>query len=335
MDSTEHPRRDRPAHLSLVVPVYNEEAALEPFFRTVEPIVEGLADDYEIICVNDGSTDGSLEGLRAMRARNPRIKIIDLSRNFGKEQALTAGLDHATGDAVVPLDADLQDPPELIPEMVEKWRDGFDVVLAVREDRHSDSLLKRVTAGWFYRVFRAMSDTDLPENAGDFRLMDRRVVDALKLMTERNRFMKGIFAWAGFRQAQVSYSRPERAAGASKWSGRKLLNFGLDGLFSFSILPLRMWTWMGLVVSALAMAFMLYIVIDALVVGNPVPGYPSLIAIVLFFNGLIMIGLGILGEYLGRTFLEAKQRPLYLVRTIEGCENEPSTAPHPLEPDGR
>jgi glycosyltransferase involved in cell wall biosynthesis len=298
--------------------MYNEEDALSIFFETVQPILERVTPDYEILCVNDGSQDDTLTLLLNYRLHNDRIKIIDLSRNFGKEQALSAGLDHATGDVVIPLDADLQDPPHLIPEMVQKWREDYDVVLAVRQDRDSDSLLKRVTATGFYKLFDLVSDTEMPANVGDYRLMDRQVINALKQLPERNRFMKGLFAWLGFRQAKVYFSRPSRAAGNSKWNTWKLWNFALDGIFSFSIAPLRVWTYIGLLLSVIAMLYMLYIVADALFVGNPVAGYPSLIAIILFFNGVIMIGMGILGEYVGRIFLESKQRPVYLVRSTEG-----------------
>ncbi len=282
--------------LSVVVPMFNEEETLAVFFATIVPILEELTLRFEIVCINDGSSDQTLSILSSFRSKDERIKIIDLSRNFGKEHALSAGLDHATGEAVIPLDAGLQDPPELIPEMVKKWREGYDVVLAVREDRDSDSLLKRITANGFYKVFGFVSDTDMPANVGDYRLMDRCVVDALKQLPERNRFMKGLFAWLGFRQARVYFRRPSRSAGTSKWNSWKLWNFALDGIFSFSIAPLRIWTYLGLLLSVVAVIYLLYIVSDAIFVGNPVAGYPSLIAVILFFNGVIMIGMGIQGE---------------------------------------
>ena len=293
---------------------------MDDFFSTIQPILEKVMPNYEIICVNDGSKDQTLSLLQSFRQKNSRIKLIDLSRNFGKELALTAGLYNAIGDAVIPMDVDLQDPPELIPIMLEKWREGYDVVLAVRHQRTTDKLFKRVTAAGFYRIFRLVTDTDIPLDAGDFRLMDRRVIDALKLMPERNRFMKGLFAWLGFRQTRIYFSRPNRVAGNTKWSIWKLWNFALDGIFSFSIMPLRIWTYCGVLIFVFSLSYLCFIVSQAFFFGNPVPGYPSLLSIILFFNGLIMIGLGILGEYVGRIFIESKQRPLYLIRSVEGLE---------------
>jgi glycosyltransferase involved in cell wall biosynthesis len=239
--------------ISLVVPMRNEALTVAAFFDRVVPIVEQVSQDYEIVCVNDGSTDQTLELLSAHRQSNPRIKIVDLSRNFGKEAALTAGIEYASGDAVVPLDADLQDPPELIPLLVAKWREGHDVVLAVRVDRRSDSVAKRMSAAMFYRMIGRLSDVPIPANAGDFRLMDRRVIEALLRMPERSRFMKGMFAWLGFKQAKVEYTRPARVAGTSTWRMWGLWNFALDGIFSFTTLPLRVWTYFGLVTAAAAL----------------------------------------------------------------------------------
>lgn len=306
--------------LSLVVPMYNEEDALPIFLARVIPIVEKITPDYEILCINDGSRDDTLAMLMAENGRNPRIKIIDLTRNFGKEIALTAGLDFANGDAVVPLDADLQDPPELIPDMVEKWREGFDMVVAIRGDRSSDSFFKRVTANLFYRAIGRMGDVPIPANAGDFRLMDRRVVDALKRLPERTRFMKGLFAWLGFKQTTVTYARPPRAAGVGKWKAWQLWNFALDGLFSFSTLPLRIWTYFGLLTALVALGYGTYISVRTIRFGIDVPGYASIVVMLLFFSGMQMIGLGIIGEYLGRIFLEVKQRPQYLVRETVGID---------------
>ena len=304
--------------ISLVVPMHNEALVVTPFLDRVVPIVHGVSEDYEIVCVNDGSSDQTLALLEAAHAANPKVKIVDLSRNFGKEAALTAGIDHASGDVVVPLDADLQDPPELIPLLVAKWREGNDVVLAVRNDRSSDSVGKRTFAALFYRLIGRLSDVPIPANAGDFRLMDRRVVEALKLMPERTRFMKGIFAWLGFRQTTVAYTRPERVAGTSKWRFWKLWNFALDGIFSFTTLPLRIWTYVGLGVAALSLSYMLFVVLRTVVHGVDVPGYASLVVMLLFFSGMNMIGLGIMGEYLGRVFVEVKRRPVYLVSEAIG-----------------
>jgi glycosyltransferase involved in cell wall biosynthesis len=313
--------------ISVVVPMHDEALVCEVFFARIVPVLESLDAAYEIVCVNDGSGDDTLERLRAARADNPRIKIIDLSRNFGKELALTAGLDHASGDAVIPIDADLQDPPEVIPELVEKWREGNDMVLAIRSDRSSDSLAKRASAALFYRLIGRVGEVPIPADAGDFRLMDRRVVEVLRTLPERTRFMKGLFAWLGFRQARVLYSRPPRAAGESKWRFWALWNFAVEGIVSFTTLPLRVWTYFGLLVAAAALAYMAFIIVRTLILGIDVPGYASIIVLILFFSGLNMIGLGILGEYLGRVFIEVKRRPLYLVREAFGFDD--GVAPTP------
>ena len=319
--------------LSLVVPFYNEEASCPAFFARVLPILESLTPDYEIVCVNDGSSDQTCRLLATEHLRNRRIKLLNLSRNFGKERALSAGLDHARGRAVIPLDADLQDPPEVIPALVAKWRDGFDVVLAVRADRSGDSLMKRATAKWFYRLLGWLSECPIPADVGDFRLLDRRVVEALRLLPERTRFMKGLFAWLGFRQAEVEYVRAARAAGESKWRYWRLWNLALEGLFSFSTLPLRIWTYVGLLVAVLALAFAAFIVGRTLISGVDVPGYASIVALLSFFSGVNMIGLGILGEYLGRVFTEVKRRPNYLVRDRLGFGEDAVGGRHLAEPD--
>jgi glycosyltransferase involved in cell wall biosynthesis len=304
--------------LSLVMPVKDEEAAIGPCLARLIPVLEAMDDDaarsFEILFIDDGSSDATLEAIRKAHAADPRIRCISLSRNFGKEAALSAGLDAARGKAVVPLDVDLQDPPEALPRMVAKWRDGFDVVLAVRADRSGDSLMKRATAKWFYRLLGWLSECPIPADVGDFRLLDRRVVEALRLLPERTRFMKGLFAWLGFRQAEVEYARAARAAGESKWRYWRLWNLALEGLFSFSTLPLRIWTYVGLLVAVLALAFAAFIVGRTLISGVDVPGYASIVALLSFFSGVNMIGLGILGEYLGRVFTEVKRRPNYLVR---------------------
>lgn len=307
--------------LSLVAPMYNEEEVLGVFFEHVEPILNDLTPDWEVICVNDGSSDRTLELLQVHHVREPRIAIVDLSRNFGKELALTAGLDHASGDAIIPIDCDLQDPPELIPRMVDLWLEGNDVVLAVRSNRDTDTPAKRITANLFYHIMGRIGEVEVPANAGDFRLMDRQVVEAVKRLPERTRFMKGLFAWLGFRQTTVTYSRQERAAGQSKWKYWRLWNFALEGIFSFSTLPLRIWSYLGILIASATAIYMLFIVGLVLTTGVDVPGYASLLIIVLFFSGLNMIGLGILGEYLGRVFIEVKQRPLYLVRETMGIQS--------------
>ncbi|WP_444633631.1 glycosyltransferase family 2 protein [Cupriavidus oxalaticus] len=301
--------------VSLVVPFYNESDALQSFFTRVLPILDSIpATHFEIVCINDGSTDDTLPRLVEMARRDARIRVIDLTRNFGKEAALTAGIDEAAGDAVIPIDADLQDPPELIPTLVLRWRQGADVVLAQRARRTSDSLLKRVTAAAYYRVHNHLSDLKIPENVGDFRLMDRAVVNALKQLPERHRFMKGLFAWVGFHTVTVQYERMPRAAGKSKFSGWRLWNLALEGITSFSSVPLRSWTYLGTFIAMLAFCYGMYIVARTLILGVDVPGYASVLSLLLFFGGVQLIGLGVVGEYIGRIYDEAKGRPIYLVK---------------------
>lgn len=300
--------------LSLVAPFYNEGEALHLFFARVVPILESIDGmQFEIVCVNDGSADDTLPKLVAVSHADPRVRVVDLTRNFGKEAALTAGLDEALGDAVIPIDADLQDPPELIPTLVAHWRKGAEVVLAQRANRACDSFLKRVTAAAYYRIHNRLSDLKLPENVGDFRLMDRAVVNALKQLPERHRFMKGLFAWVGFSTVIVQYEREKRSAGTSKFSGWRLWNFALEGITSFSTLPLRSWTYLGALVAALAFCYGAFIILRTMIFGVVVPGYASELSLMLFFGGLQMIGLGMIGEYVGRIYDEAKGRPIYLV----------------------
>lgn len=317
-----HSQTAEPVRLSIVVPMYNEEEGLDSFFQRVEPIaqsiVEPLGAGYEIICVDDGSQDDTVQALLRHRKRNPSIKIIRLSRNFGKEIALTAGLDHVQGAAIVPMDADLEDPPEVLPRLFAKWLEGYDVVYAIRETRRRDTWAKRLTASWFYRIYNWLADLRIPDNTGDFRLIDRRVAQALGRVNERNRFMKGLFTWVGFRQVGIPYERGGRAFGTSKWRYWKLWNFALDGITASSTLPLRIWSYLGLVVSLMAFTFATYLIIRTLVVGVDVPGYASIMVVVLMMGGLNLIGLGVIGEYLGRAYIEVKQRPLYLVSETHG-----------------
>lgn len=312
-----------PTHplLSLVVPVFNEAAAVAPFVARVQGVARTLpACRFEIVFVDDGSTDTTRARLRELVQANAGVQVraLLLSRNFGKEAALSAGLDAARGDAVIPIDVDLQDPPELIETMVARWREGFPVVLARRSDRRSDRLMKRASANWFYRVHNRLADVALPENVGDFRLLDRRVVDVLRTLPENRRFMKGIFAWAGFRSAVVDYARPAREEGASRFTPWRLWNLALEGITSFSTAPLRVWTYIGSAIAGLSMLYAMIIVARVLWAGIDVPGYASLITVVLFLGGLQLIGLGVIGEYIGRIYLEAKRRPVYVVDEI--CE---------------
>lgn len=301
--------------VSIVTPFYNEGLAIDAFFAELAPIFDAIPEyRFEIVCIDDGSRDDTAARLAAAAARDPRVRVFELTRNFGKEAALTAGLDHARGDAVIPLDADLQDPPQLIPLMLERWREGAEVVVAKRRDRTSDSFAKRATAIWFYRLHNALSELKIPENVGDFRLMDRQVVDALRELPERHRFMKGLFAWVGFRTVLVEYQRASRVAGRTKFSGWRLWNFALEEITSFSTAPLRIWTYIGGAIALIAFGYGGFIALRTILFGNPVAGYPSLITIMLFMAGIQLIGIGVVGEYIGRIYDETKRRPVYLVR---------------------
>ena len=306
--------------LSIVVPFFNEEQNVDLFFARLLPVLERLGLTFEVICINDGSTDGTLAKLRHHRQSQPAVKIINFSRNFGKEIALTAGLRYSSGQAVVPIDADLQDPPELIETFLGKWREGYEVVYAVRTRRHGEPFLKRLTALLFYRVINFFSDTPIPKNTGDFRLMDRRVVEVLNHIPERTRFMKGLFAWVGFKQTGVPFDRPPRHQGKTKWNFWKLWNFALDGITLFSTSALKFWSYVGLVISFLSLVYGGFLIVYTLVIGKDVPGYPSIMVAVLFLGGIQLISLGILGEYLGRVYAEVKKRPLYIISDTDGFD---------------
>jgi glycosyltransferase involved in cell wall biosynthesis len=305
--------------LTLAVPFYNEAAAIQAFADAILPVLDAIPDtQWEIVCVDDGSTDGTLLKLVALAQADRRFRVLELSRNFGKEAALTAAIDVASGEAVIPIDADLQDPPELIAQMVQAWRDGAEVVLARRTDRSSDGMLKRQTAAWFYKLHNRLSKTQIPENVGDFRLIDRVVVEALKQLPERQRFMKGLFAWVGFRTVTLDYVRAPRTAGQTKFSGFALWNFALEGVTSFSTAPLKIWTYLGALCAAGTLLYAIYIVMVTVLFGNKVPGYASLFVAITFFGSVQLISIGLLGEYIGRIYLETKQRPSYLIRKTYG-----------------
>ncbi|HBJ0688298.1 TPA: glycosyltransferase family 2 protein [Escherichia coli] len=300
--------------ISLVVPVFNEEEAIPIFYKTVREFEELKSYEVEIVFINDGSKDATESIINALAVSDPLVVPLSFTRNFGKEPALFAGLDHATGDAIIPIDVDLQDPIEVIPHLIEKWKAGADMVLAKRYDRSTDGRLKRKTAEWFYKLHNKISNPKIEENVGDFRLMSRDVVENIKLMPERNLFMKGVLSWVGGSTDIVEYSRAERVAGSTKFNGWKLWNLALEGITSFSTFPLRIWTYIGICVSIFAFIYASWMVIDKLLWGNPVPGYPSIMTAILFLGGVQLIGIGILGEYIGRIYIESKQRPKYLLK---------------------
>lgn len=300
--------------VSLVVPLFNEEQTVGAFYRAVRQDSSLQACTVEIVFINDGSTDRTAEIAEALALADRDVMLINFSRNFGKESALFAGLEYATGDAVVPMDVDLQDPIDVVPQLIAEWQQGADVVLAKRRDRSSDGYLKRHSASLFYRLLNLIAYTHIEENVGDFRLMDRKVVDVIKALPEQQLFMKGVLSWAGFTVAIVEYDRAPRAAGQSKFNGWKLWNLALDGITSFSTLPLRLWSYIGGAISLLALAYAGFLITDKVLFGNDVPGYPSLMTAILFLGGVQLIGIGILGEYVGRIYMEAKHRPRYVVK---------------------
>jgi glycosyltransferase involved in cell wall biosynthesis len=302
--------------LSLIIPVYNEREVLPLCLQRISAIVEGLDISTELVFVDDGSKDGSTDYLIGYDGRKPPCSVIRFSRNFGKEAALTAGIDHARGDAVIILDADLQDPPELIPQMLDHWRQGVDVVLMQRRTRAGESWLKRTSAHLFYRLLQSLSRAEIPVDTGDFRLMSRRAVDALKGLQERNRFMKGLFAWVGMPTVVMQYDREARAAGSSKWDYFGLFHLAIEGITSFSTSPLRWTVVIGFAAAVLGGLFGLWIVFKAMIFGDPARGYPSLISVITFLGGVQLLAIGIVGEYVGKTYIESKQRPNYIVRDI-------------------
>lgn len=301
--------------ISLVVPVFNEEATIPIFYKTVRDF-EGLKEhEVEIVFINDGSRDSTESIINALAVSDKLVVPLSFTRNFGKEPALFAGLEHATGDAVIPIDVDLQDPIDVIPHLIEKWQAGADMVLAKRSDRSTDSRLKRKSAEWFYKLHNKISNPKIEENVGDFRLMSREVVENIKRMPERNLFMKGVLSWVGGKIDVVEYARAERVAGDSKFNGWKLWNLALEGITSFSTFPLRIWTYIGLGVAGVAFLYGAWMIFDTLAFGNAVRGYPSLLVSILFLGGIQLIGIGVLGEYIGRIYVEVKQRPKYILKS--------------------
>ena len=306
-------RRPQNPRFAVIVPVYNETDSIGPFLEAVRPVLDGLGADWSVLFVNDGSRDRTLQVIFEAIAADPRVSVVNLARNFGKEAAITAGIDAVDADAVIIMDVDLQDPPGLIADFVRHWREGYDVVYGARVQRRSDSFLKRTTAAQFYALFNKVTTVPIPANAGDYRLVDRRVIGALRQLRERNRFMKGLFAWVGYPSIAVPYERPVRPYGETKFGFRKLWNFALDGIFGFSTLPLKAWTYCGLAVAILAVAYAIYLTFRTLVFGVDVPGYASLMVVILLLSAAQLLSLGILGEYVARLTLEAKERPIYIV----------------------
>jgi polyisoprenyl-phosphate glycosyltransferase len=318
--------------LSVVVPVFNETDVLVEFHRRLSAVLDSAQLPSQIIYINDGSTDLSLHVLRELRSRDGRVAILNLSRNFGKEIAVTAGLDHAEGDAAIVIDADLQDPPEVILCLLAKWHEGYDVVYATRRERLGETWLKRATAKLFYRVMHGIGDVDIPEDTGDFRLLNRRCLDVLASCRERRRFMKGLFAWVGFNQVAVSYDRAPRFAGSTKWNYWRLWNLAIEGITSFTIAPLKAAMYCGLTTAMTAFIYGVFIMTRTLLLGREVPGYASLMTAILFLAGVQLIALGVIGEYVGRIFIEVKGRPLYVLDSFAPADLHPRSA-EPLSSD--
>lgn len=299
--------------ISIICPCYNEEQVVSLFMERITTVLQQTKYDYEVILINDGSKDNTLSVIKELQQQDGHIRVVNLSRNFGKEAALTAGIDLARGEVLIPIDADLQDPPELIHDFLEKWQEGYDVVVAKRADRSTDSWAKKLTAEMFYKFHNAVAQVDIPENVGDFRLINRRVVNAIQLLPENQRFMKGIFSWVGFKTAVVEYKREAREAGETSFNGWKLWNFALDGITSFSTAPLRIWLYIGSFISLLAFLYGSFTIVKTLIYGIDAPGYASLITVILFLGGVQLIGIGVMGEYIGRLYMESKRRPTYII----------------------
>lgn len=305
--------------VTIIVPCYNEESNIDLLYDRLKKLTDSLSGyDFQILLVNDGSKDNTLSKMQELHETDKTVSYLSLSRNFGKENAMLAGLDYAEGDAVILMDADLQDPPELIPQMLAEWEKGYDDVYARRRSRAGETWLKKATAHWYYRILRKFADIDIPADVGDFRLLDRQAVDALCSLRERQRYTKGLFSWIGYNKKELLFDRDPRAAGNSKMNFFKLFGLAVDGITSFSVAPLRLASVLGLVISTVAFLYLLFVIIKTLLFGDPVAGYPSMISIILFMGGIQLIVLGIIGEYVGRIFNEAKGRPEYLVNEYNG-----------------
>ena len=305
--------------------MYNEEEVIPSFFSEIRSELNSLEMEWEIICVNDGSKDNTQSLLEDAHLTDPRIKVLSFSRNFGKEAAMTAAMDYATGDAIIPIDADLQEPPSLMGKMIELWRQGYDVVFAKRATRDSDTLIKRKSAEWFYSIFNKMTSVNIPPNVGDFRLMDKRVVEVIRTLPEKDRFMKGLFSWPGFKTTTIEFERQQRAKGQTKFNYWKLWNFALSGITSFSTIPIRIGTYLGFIISILSFIYGSTVIAKTLFWGVDVPGYASLLVVVLFLGGIQLFFLGLLGEYIGRIYKEVKNRPIYVLDAVVGFDKESET----------
>ena len=307
--------------ITILIPCYNEENSLDILYERLRKLIDDLpAYQFKVLLVNDGSVDHTLDKMQQLHAKDSMVSYLSLSRNFGKEIAMLAGLDYAEGDAVIIMDADLQDPPELIPQMIREWENGYDDVYARRRSRAGETWFKKATAHWYYRILQKFADIDIPADVGDFRLLDRQAVDALCSLRERQRYTKGLFSWIGYNKKELLFDRDPRAAGNSKMNFIKLLGLAVDGITSFSVAPLRLASILGLIISTVAFAYLVFVIVKTLLFGDPVAGYPSMISIILFMGGIQLIVLGIIGEYVGRIFYEAKGRPDYLVGEYNGMK---------------
>ena len=307
--------------ITILIPCYNEEKSLDLLYERMKKLIDDMsAYQFKVLLVNDGSVDHTLDKMQQLHAKDSMVSYLSLSRNFGKEIAMLAGLDYAEGDAVIIMDADLQDPPELIPQMIREWENGYDDVYARRRSRAGETWFKKATAHWYYRILQKFADIDIPADVGDFRLLDRQAVDALCSLRERQRYTKGLFSWIGYNKKELLFDRDPRAAGNSKMNFIKLLGLAVDGITSFSVAPLRLASILGLIISTVAFAYLVFVIVKTLLFGDPVAGYPSMISIILFMGGIQLIVLGIIGEYVGRIFYEAKGRPDYLVGEYNGMK---------------